>query len=54
MKKRRKKIKQNRERRHQPRKDISVLIDELAYINESENMSKSKRFLDDMYILDYD
>jgi len=53
-KNRRKKIKQNREKRHTPRKDINDLIDELAYINESENMRKSKRFLDDMYILDQD
>ena len=51
-KKRRKKIKRNRNKIQNPRKDISDLIDELAYADENENMQKSKRFLDDMYILD--
>jgi hypothetical protein len=52
MKKRRKKIKKNREIVKNPRKDIGDLIDELAYTDENKNMQKSKRFLDDMYILD--
>lgn len=51
-KKRRKKIKRNRNKIQNPRKDISDLIDELAYADENENMQKSKRFLEDMYILD--
>ncbi|SMP13260.1 hypothetical protein [Chryseobacterium profundimaris] len=52
MKKRRKKIKKNREIVKNPRKNIDDLIDELAYLDENKNMLKSKRFLDDMYILD--
>lgn len=52
MKKRRKKIKKNREIAKNPRKNIDDLIDELAYMDENKNMQKSKRFLDDMYILD--
>lgn len=51
-KKRRQKIKKNREKRQIPVKDISDLIDELAYLDENKNILKSKRFLDDMYILD--
>ncbi|KQT20926.1 hypothetical protein ASG22_16030 [Chryseobacterium sp. Leaf405] len=50
--KRRRKIKRNREKLQNPRKDISDLIDELAYADEKENMQKSKKILDDMYILD--
>lgn len=53
MKERRiKKIKKNRAKRHIPVRDISDVIDELAYLNEDENILKSIRFLDDMYILD--
>ncbi|MEA1848055.1 MULTISPECIES: hypothetical protein [Chryseobacterium] len=52
MKKRRKKIKKNREINKNPRKNIDDIIDELAYMDENKNMQKSKRFLDDMYILD--
>lgn len=48
-KKRRLKIKKNREKRQKPSKDINELIDELAYLDES--ILKSKQFLDDMYIL---
>jgi len=51
-KKRRKKIKRNREKVQNPRKNISDLIDELAYADEAENMLKSKKFLDDLYMLD--
>ncbi|MGI9650982.1 hypothetical protein [Chryseobacterium sp. RLHN22] len=50
--KRIKKIKKNRARRRIPVRDISDVIDELAYLNEDENILKSIRFLDDMYILD--
>lgn len=50
--KRIKKIKKNRQKLQKPVKDISDLIDELAYVNENENIRKSKRFLDDMYMLD--
>ncbi|WP_415327974.1 hypothetical protein [Chryseobacterium sp. MMS23-Vi53] len=53
-KKRRKKIKRNREKLQKPIIDISDLIDELAYVNENENIRKSKRFLDDMYMLDFE
>ncbi|AZA97321.1 hypothetical protein EG353_18080 [Chryseobacterium shandongense] len=52
MKNRRKKIKKNREIAKTPKKNIDDLIDELAYLDENKNMQKSKRFLDDMYILD--
>lgn len=53
MKERRiKKIKKNRARRRIPVRDINDVIDELAYLNEDENILKSIRFLDDMYILD--
>lgn len=51
-KKRRKKIKRNREKLQNPRKDISDLIDELAYADDAENLQKSKRFLDNLYMLD--
>lgn len=44
--------KKNKEKLPKPTKDISTLIDELAYVNENENIRKSKRFLDDLYILD--
>lgn len=50
--KRKRKIKKNREKRQKPVKDISELIDELAYVNENENILKSKRYLDDIYMLD--
>ncbi|SIQ60306.1 hypothetical protein [Chryseobacterium indoltheticum] len=53
-KKEKKKNKKNNEKLHKPNKDISALIDELAYVNENENIRKSKRFLDDIYILDQD
>jgi hypothetical protein len=52
MKKRRKQIKRNREKIKNPRKDIGELIDELAYTDENQNMQKSKKILDDLYILD--
>lgn len=51
-KKRRKKIKRNREKLQNPRKDISDLIDELAYADDAENLQKSKRVLDNLYMLD--
>lgn len=35
-----------------PKKDISDLIDDLAYLDENKNIQKSKSFLDDMYLLD--
>lgn len=49
MKKDRKK--KNKEKQQKPHKRIDDLIDELAYVNEKENIRKSKKFLDDMYIL---
>ncbi|GEJ45794.1 MULTISPECIES: hypothetical protein [unclassified Chryseobacterium] len=51
-KKEKKKKKKNKEKGQKPRRDISDIIDELAYMNENENILKSKRFLDDMYMLD--
>lgn len=51
-KKEKKKKKKNKEKSKKLVKDISALIDELAYVNENENIRKSKRFLDDMYMLD--
>ncbi|UKB81180.1 hypothetical protein [Chryseobacterium sp. MEBOG07] len=51
-KKEKKKKKKDKEKLQKPRKDISDLIDELAYVNETGNIRKSKRFLDDMYMLD--
>ncbi|MFL9833752.1 hypothetical protein [Chryseobacterium terrae] len=57
-KKENKKIKKNKENKDKQQKlkklkiDISDLIDEMAYINENENILKSKKFLDNMYILD--
>lgn len=49
-----KKKKKNKEKQEKPTKDIYDLIDELAYVNKNGNIRKSKRFLDDMYILDQD
>ncbi|WP_156172784.1 hypothetical protein [Chryseobacterium lactis] len=46
-----KKKKKNKEKDQKPRRDISDLIDEMAYGDENENMRKSKKFLEDMYIL---
>ncbi|GAA5084396.1 hypothetical protein GCM10023210_04170 [Chryseobacterium ginsengisoli] len=43
---------ENIEKLQDPDQEISDLIDELAYLNENENIRKSKKFLDDMYILD--
>lgn len=50
-KKEKKKKKKDKEKLKKPAKDISALIDELAYVNENENIRKSKKFLDEMYIL---
>lgn len=49
-----KKNKKNKEKLQKPRKDISELIDELAYINEGENILNSKKFLDGLYMLDHE
>lgn len=47
------KKKRNRQKLQKPNKDINDLIDELAYSDENafDNILKSKRLLDDMYIL---
>jgi len=50
-KKKNKKKKEKKEKLQKSSKDISAIIDELAYVNERGNIQKSKRFLDDMYIL---
>lgn len=39
------------EKLKKPSRDISDLIDELAYADESDNIRKIRKFLDDMYIL---
>ncbi|MDF2934388.1 MAG: hypothetical protein K0R36_3719 [Chryseobacterium sp.] len=51
-KKDKKKKKKDKDKLQKPSKDISALIDELAYVNENENIRKSKMFLDNLYILD--
>ncbi|WP_428069583.1 hypothetical protein [Chryseobacterium gambrini] len=48
------KIKENLEKFQDPDRDISDLIDELAYLSENENIETSRKFLDDMYMLDQD
>lgn len=50
-KKKKKEKKEKKEKLHKSNKDISDLIDELAYADENENVRKSKKFLDDMYLL---
>ncbi|MFP9114601.1 hypothetical protein ACLI1A_11710 [Flavobacterium sp. RHBU_3] len=35
----------------EPERDIADLIDDLAYLNESQNIRKSKSFLDSIYRL---
>ncbi|WP_294317107.1 hypothetical protein [uncultured Chryseobacterium sp.] len=47
-----KKNNNNKEKLEKPRKKISELIDELAYINENENIRNSKKFLEDLYLLE--
>lgn len=51
-KKEKKKNKEHKIKSQKPYKGIDDLIDELAYISENENIRKSKRFLDDIYMLD--
>ena len=53
-KKEKKKKKKAKEKLQKPRKDIYDLIDELAYVNKNGNIRNSKRFLDDMYMLNED
>lgn len=50
-KKKNKKNKESKEKVRKPHKDINDLIDELAYMDEKGNIKKSKKFLDDIYIL---
>lgn len=50
-KKEKKKKKKDKEKLKKPGRDISDIIDELAYADESENIRKIRKFLDDMYIL---
>lgn len=50
--KRKKKITKKESGAFEPKKDIYDLIDDMAYINENENIQKSKNFLDSMYLLD--
>lgn len=33
-------------------RDINDLIDDIAYLDESQNIKKSKSFLDNIYLLD--
>lgn len=53
-KKKNKQHKESKEKLKKPKKDISELIDELAYMNDDENIRKSKRFLEEMYVVDED
>ena len=53
-KKKNKEHKESKEKLKKPKKDISELIDELAYMNDDENILKSKRFLEEMYVVDED
>ncbi|WP_172625663.1 hypothetical protein [Chryseobacterium panacisoli] len=50
-KKENKKKKKGKEKLKKQGRDISDLIDELAYADESDNIRKIRKFLDDMYIL---
>ncbi len=50
-KKEKKKKKKAKEKSQKPCQDIYDLIDELAYGNKKGNIQKSKKFLDEMYIL---
>ncbi|BFO68724.1 hypothetical protein [Chryseobacterium sp. KCF3-3] len=50
-KKEKKKKKKDKEKLKKPGRDISDIIDELAYADESDNIMKIRKFLDDMYIL---
>ncbi len=50
-KKEKKKNKKEKEKLKKPSRDISDLIDELAYADKSEDVRKIRKFLDDMYIL---
>ncbi|CAD0219817.1 hypothetical protein KYG33_07075 [Chryseobacterium sp. D764] len=50
-KKKKKDKEKDNEKLKKPSRDISDLIDELAYADESDNIRKIRKFLDDMYIL---
>lgn len=50
-KKEKKKKKKDKEKLQKTNRDISDLIDELAYADDTENIRKIRKFLDDMYIL---
>lgn len=52
MKRKKNKIKRNNGGFDKAEKDIDNLIDDMAYLNESQNIRKSKDFLDNMYLLD--
>lgn len=50
--KEKKTIRKSKKAFDKPKKDISDLIDDMAYLDEKKNIQKSKSFLDDMYLLD--
>lgn len=52
MMKKEKKVKKIEKTVSKPKKDISDLIDDMAYLDEKKNIQKSRSFLDNMYLLD--
>lgn len=46
-----KKVRKSKRTVSKPKRDISDLIDEMAYLEENKNIQKSKSFLDNMYLL---
>lgn len=51
MRKKQKMSKKKKRQSNEPERDIADLIDDLAYLDESQNIKKSKSFLDSIYRL---
>lgn len=51
MERKKKIIKKNKGIFDEATKDIDDLIDDIAYLDESQNIKKSKSFLDNMYLI---
>jgi len=51
MKKKQRITKRKKELLDKPKRDIADLIDDMAYLDESQNIKKSKSFLDNIYQL---
>ncbi|UUC46533.1 hypothetical protein [Flavobacterium cerinum] len=51
MERKNKKIKKGKGIFNEAEKDIDDLIDDIAYLDESQNIKKSKSFLDNMYLI---